>query len=101
IAIADISMPGMDGLELLAELNKRGLEMPVVMLSAASDTRTVLQAIHDGAFDYVDKEGGLEPLASAVQRALAHPRLLQENRRLLEEQRQMNQRLEEKVRART
>jgi signal transduction histidine kinase len=101
LVVADISMPGMDGLELLAELRKRGLELPVIMLSAANDTRTVLQAIHDGAFDYVEKEGGLEPLESAVQRALEHIRLVRENRRLLEEQRRMNQLLEEKVRART
>ena len=60
-----------------------------------------MRAIHDGAFDYVNKDDGLEPLASAVQRAMDHVRLLRENRRLLEEQRQMNLLLEHKVRERT
>jgi signal transduction histidine kinase len=101
VVVADIAMPGMDGLELLAAMQQRGLGVPVIMLSAASDSRTLLRAIHDGAFDYVNKGDGLEPLASAVRRAVAHIRLLRENRRLLEEQRRMNQLLEDKVRART
>ena len=60
-----------------------------------------MRAVHDGAFDYVNKDDGLEPLASAVQRAMDHVRLRRENRRLLEEQRQMNLLLEQKVRERT
>ena len=93
--------PGMDGLELLAAMRRPQLEVPVIMLSADSDSRTVLRAMHDGAFDYVNKDDGLEPLASAVQRAMDHVRLLRENRRLLEEQRRMNLLLEQKVRERT
>jgi signal transduction histidine kinase len=99
--IADISMPGMDGLELLAVMRAAGLETPVIMLSASSDSRTVMRAVHDGAFDYVNKDDGLEPLASAVKRAMAHTRLRRENLQLLEEQRQMNLLLEQKVRERT
>ena len=99
--VADISMPGINGLDLLSAMKAQGLEVPVVMLSAAADSRTLLRAIHDGAFDYVNKGDGLEPLASAVRRAVAHTRLLRENRRLLEDQQRMNQMLEDKVRERT
>src|SRR5215213_7648559 len=85
VVIADVSMPGMDGLELLAAMRAAGLETPVIMLSASSDSRTVMRAVHDGAFDYVNKDDGLEPLASAVKRAMAHTRLRRENLQLLEE----------------
>ena len=101
VVVADVSMPGMNGLELLAVMRGRGLETPVIMLSADSDSRTVLRAVHHGAFDYVNKDDGLEPLATAVRRAMAHIRLRRENRLLLEEQRRMNLLLEQKVRERT
>ncbi len=101
IVVADVNMPGMDGLELLASVRARSTDIPVVMLSSATETRVVLRAIHDGAFDYVNKDDGLEPLGSAVRRALEHARLVRENRRLMDEQRRMNLWLENKVRERT
>jgi signal transduction histidine kinase len=101
VVVADVNMPGMDGLELLAAVRARSTDIPVVMLSSATETRIVLRAIHDGAFDYVNKDDGLEPLGSAVRRALDHARLVRENRHLLEEQRRMNLWLENKVRERT
>ena len=101
VVVADISMPGMDGLELLAVMRQADLETPVIMLSASSDSRIVMRAVHEGAFDYVNKDDGLQPLASAVQRAMEHVRLLRENQRLLEAERQMNLLLEQKVRERT
>ncbi len=101
VVVADVNMPGMDGLELLAAVRARSTDIPVVMLSSATETRIVLRAIHDGAFDYVNKDDGLEPLGSAVRRALDHARLVQENRRLIDEQRRMNLWLENKVRERT
>jgi CheY-like chemotaxis protein len=101
VVVADISMPGMDGLELLAAMQKAQHDVPVIMLSANSDSRIVMRAVHHGAFDYVNKDDGLEPLTSAVQRAMDHVRLRRENRRLLEEQRQMNLLLEQKVHERT
>jgi signal transduction histidine kinase len=101
VVVADVNMPGMDGLELLAAVRARSTDIPVVMLSSATETRIVLQAIHDGAFDYVNKDDGLEALGSAVRRALDHARLVRENRRLIDEQRRMNLWLENKVRERT
>jgi signal transduction histidine kinase len=101
VVVADVNMPGMDGLDLLAAVRARSTDIPVVMLSSATETRIVLRAIHAGAFDYVNKDDGLEPLGSAVRRALDHARLVQENRRLIDEQRRMNLWLENKVRERT
>src|SRR4051794_27602694 len=101
IVVADVNMPGMNGLELLAAIHVRAPELPVIMLSSATDMSIVLKAIHDGAFDYVNKDDGLEALGSAIRRALEHARLVRENRRLLVELRGMNVSLEEKVRERT
>src|SRR3954454_5612818 len=65
IVVADVNMPGMNGLELLAAIHVRAPELPVIMLSSATDMSIVLKAIHDGAFDYVNKDDGLEALGSA------------------------------------
>jgi signal transduction histidine kinase len=101
VVVADVNMPGMNGLELLAAVRIRSTDTPVVMLSSATESQIVLRAIHDGAFDYVNKDDGLESLGSTVRRALDHARLVRENRRLIEEQRRMNLWLEDKVRERT
>jgi two-component system NtrC family sensor kinase len=101
IVVADVRMPGMDGLELLAAIRTRAPELPVIMLSSTTDMGIVLRAIHDGAFDYVNKDDGLEALGSAIRRALEHARLVRENRRLVDELRRMNLSLEEKVHDRT
>jgi len=51
IVLTDLRMPGMDGLELLAAVRARSTDVPVVMLSSATETRILLQAIHDCRLD--------------------------------------------------
>jgi signal transduction histidine kinase len=101
VVVTDVRMPGMDGLEMLAAIRSRAPLLPVIMLSSATDAKIVIRAIHDGAFDYVDKEDGLEDLGPAVRRAVDHANLLEENQRLLDQLRVVNQSLEEKVNGRT
>lgn len=53
--VADVRMPGMSGLELQKELQKRGLTIPVIILTAHADTPTTVQAMKNGAFTTLDK----------------------------------------------
>lgn len=53
--VMDVSMPLMDGFEVLAELRKSGVQTPVIMLTARSDLEDRLKAFQTGADDYLAK----------------------------------------------
>ena len=53
--LTDLRMPGMTGLELQAALRGRGIEVPVVMLTAHGDVATACAALKNGAFDFLEK----------------------------------------------
>lgn len=69
--ILDVRMPGMSGPELHQELNRRGIHLPVIFLTAHGDIPTSVAAIKAGAMDFLTKpvEGGL--LIDRVRAALA------------------------------
>jgi two-component system response regulator FixJ len=53
--LTDLRMPGMTGLELQAALRARGIEVPVVVLTAHGDVATARAALKNGAFDFLEK----------------------------------------------
>jgi FixJ family two-component response regulator len=53
--LTDLRMPGMSGLELLAEINSREISLPVVLLTAHGDVATTRAALRGGAFDFLEK----------------------------------------------
>lgn len=69
--ISDVRMPGMDGLELMAELTSRGIRLPVVLMSGHADVPMAVQAIKAGAEDFVEKPINDAQLISAINRCLA------------------------------
>ena len=69
--LADLQMPGLNGLELQAALTKSANPLPVVFLSAQGDIPTTVQAMRGGAEDFLTKLGPKEQLLDAVRRALA------------------------------
>jgi len=69
--LADLQMPGMNGLELQQSLAKSINPLPVVFLSAQGDIPTTVQAMRRGAEDFLTKLGSKEQLLDAVKRALA------------------------------
>ena len=80
----DIWMPGMDGLEALAEVKQRRPEATVVMISGHGTIETAVKATKLGAYDFIEKPLSLEKTLLAVARALDHSRLERENRALRE-----------------
>jgi two-component system, NarL family, nitrate/nitrite response regulator NarL len=70
IVILDIAMPGMDGLQALAELGRLRPALPVVVISASEDARDVRLALAKGALGYVPKSAGPHTLVAAVQLVL-------------------------------
>lgn len=53
--LTDLRMPGMTGLELRAGLRERGIDVPVVVLTAHGDVATARAALKSGAFDFIEK----------------------------------------------
>ena len=55
LAVVDLGLPGMSGLELIKRLRKSGSQLPVIVLTARTDVETIVQAMEAGADDYLKK----------------------------------------------
>jgi DNA-binding NtrC family response regulator len=79
VAISDVRMPDLDGLELLRILKRLSSETIVIMMTAFGSIETAIEAIKEGAYDYISKPFKLDEVKLTVRRALDHKRLLREN----------------------
>jgi FixJ family two-component response regulator len=68
--VADIRMPGLSGLDLLAELNKQHLPIPTILITAHGDESLRLQAMRAGAVKFLSKPVDSAILLASVQAAL-------------------------------
>jgi len=69
--VADVRMPGMDGIELVRELGRRGLTLPVVLISGHADVPMAVAGIKAGAEDFIEKPIDDAKLVAAINRGLA------------------------------
>ena len=53
--LLDVKMPGKSGLELFCDIRRQGMLLPVIFLSGHGDIEMAVQALHDGAFDFLVK----------------------------------------------
>jgi putative nucleotidyltransferase with HDIG domain len=79
LVLSDLMMAEMDGIALLERARERFPDMPVVMVTAVHDISVALQAIRNGAYDYLLKPFEREQLLATVRRALENRRLKREN----------------------
>jgi two-component system nitrogen regulation response regulator NtrX len=79
VIFLDIWMPGLDGLETLAELKRVRPDTAVVMISGHATIETAVKATRLGAYDFIEKPLSLEKTLLTVTRALEHTRLEREN----------------------
>jgi DNA-binding NtrC family response regulator len=79
VAVVDIKMPGMDGLELQRRIREVDPEIAVIVLTAYASVDTAVRALKDGAFDYVTKPVDPDELSHLVRRAVERRRLRSEN----------------------
>lgn len=84
IALIDIKMPGMDGMELQARLKEADPELTVVMMTGYASVETAVQALKRGAYDYITKPVDPDELSHLVGNALEHRRASREVVRLRE-----------------
>lgn len=69
--VADVRMPGMDGIELMRELSKRSITLPVVLISGHGDVPMAVRAIKAGAEDFIEKPIKDAQLIAAINRCFA------------------------------
>jgi two-component system response regulator FixJ len=69
--VADVRMPGMDGIALVGELSRRGIGIPVILISGHADVPMAVAAIKAGADDFIEKPVDDTMLVAAINRALA------------------------------
>ncbi len=86
IMLCDIRMPQMDGLALLKEIKKSGeTAPPIIMMSAYGTIDTALEAIKEGAYDYISKPFKQDEIILTLKKAEERERLARENLRLKQE----------------
>ncbi len=82
VVVTDLKMPGLDGLELLAEIRKRHPGIEVILMTAYASARTAVSAMKEGAWDYLIKPFEMDELFIMIERIERERRLQDENREL-------------------
>jgi two-component system response regulator HydG len=83
--LTDLKMPGVDGMEVLKATREVRPSVPVILVTAFGTIETAIQAIRQGAYDYITKPFALEEISLLVGKALEDRRLRAENLRLRQE----------------
>jgi two-component system C4-dicarboxylate transport response regulator DctD len=82
VVVSDVKMPEMDGMEFLERLTTLDSDLPVVLISAHGDVQMAVEAMRQGAYDFIEKPFVPEQLLDLLQRASEKRRLILENRAL-------------------
>ncbi|MFL9870345.1 sigma-54-dependent transcriptional regulator [Paraburkholderia megapolitana] len=79
VIVSDIRLPGASGLDLLAQCRERAPDVPVILVTGHGDISMAVQAMRDGAYDFIEKPFASERLIETVRRALERRTLVLEN----------------------
>ena len=82
IIITGLKMHGMDGIELLKRVKRVNPETKVVMITACASVETAVEAMKQGAYDYIVKPFNPEEIILTIKKVIEHQKVLEENRRL-------------------
>ena len=85
VSLVDIRLPERDGLTLLRDAKEAGMETAIIIMTAQNTMRNAIEAMKNGAFDYVTKPFDLEEILVLVKRALESRKLSRDFRALKEE----------------
>lgn len=83
IVLTDLRLPGLSGLDLLNQIIKIDAEIPVILITGHGDVEMAVEAMRNGAWDFIEKPCSSEKLLSIIARAAEKRRLVVENKQLL------------------
>ncbi|MFW5451678.1 MAG: nitrogen regulation protein NR(I) [Methylophagaceae bacterium] len=72
VLVSDIRMPGIDGLQLMADIKRITPNLPVIIMTAYSDLDSAVSVYEGGAFEYLPKPFDVDEAVELVQRAISH-----------------------------
>ena len=84
LVVSDVRLPGKDGLEVLREVRRFDRELPVLLMTGHGDVAMAVEAMREGAHDFIEKPFPSERLIAAVRSGLEKRALIVENRQLKE-----------------
>jgi DNA-binding NtrC family response regulator len=82
VIFCDIKMPKMDGMEVLTNLQKEKIEIPIIMISGHGNIETAVEAIKLGAFDFIEKPLDLNRILVTIRNASDRSNLVEETKTL-------------------
>ena len=82
LILTDMKMPGKDGISLLHDVKAFAPDIPVILITAYGTVESAVQAMKEGAYDYILKPLKMDEIEMVVEKALSHARLIDENRYL-------------------
>ena len=90
IVVTDLSMPNMDGMQLIKEIHERSRSLPIIVVTSAAELRPAVAAMRAGAIDYITKPVDFEELLLAIGRAIEQRDIRLENENLRRQIRENN-----------
>ena len=85
VIVTDLRLPGMDGLQFITQLQARGIQAAVIVITAHGSVETAVEAMKLGAADFLQKPFSLDHLTTVVNKVMAVQSLRAENQRMREE----------------
>jgi DNA-binding NtrC family response regulator len=82
LVLADLRMPEVDGLELFARMREQGIASEIIIITGAATVGSAVEAMRQGAYDYLEKPLNLDRLRALIPKALEAHRVKQANRHL-------------------
>ncbi|WJF90009.1 sigma-54 dependent transcriptional regulator [Paraburkholderia bonniea] len=79
VIVSDIRLPGASGLDLLVQCREQAPDVPVILVTGHGDISMAVQAMRDGAYDFIEKPFASERLIETVRRAVERRKLVWEN----------------------
>ena len=85
LMIADLKMPGLDGMDLLEAVKKVDEDIPVIIITAYGTVESAMETMQKGGFDFITKPFKKEQILYTIDKALKWVRLQRENKMLKEQ----------------